>query len=137
MIRDLEEITTLLKDNNLPYKDLQTSNVDFLSSKNNGKVIGCIGIEVYDEEGLLRSFAVDDVYKSKGIGGRLLNALLDKSKAKGIKRLHLLTTTADVYFAKKGFNVSERRSAPTSIVNSKEFSEICPSSSVYMVKDIH
>lgn len=133
---DYDKIRELLKTNKLPYEDIISSKVEFITSQPDGNLAGCIGIEKYGEDGLLRSFAVDDEYKNKGIGKDLLNELISKSKNEGIKKLHLLTTTADKYFAKKGFRNSERSNAPNAILSSKEFSEICPSGSVYMILEI-
>ncbi|RRQ48165.1 GNAT family N-acetyltransferase [Maribacter algicola] len=133
---DLKSIQELLKANYLPFEDLVESKVAFLTKEKNGELIGCIGIEKYDADGLLRSLAVADAHKGKGIGKQLLDELCESSKQEGIHRLHLLTTTADAYFTRYGFNVTERSTAPTAILGTTEFSEICPSSSVYMVKEL-
>ena len=133
---NLAKIKELLRNNDLPYEDIITSKVQFITEEENGVLVGCIGVEKYDEEGLLRSFAVMDNYKNKGVGKRLLNKLIDQSKTDGIKRLHLLTTTADGYFEKNGFKTTDRAVAPNKISATKEFSEICPSSSVYMIKSL-
>lgn len=134
---DIEVISKLLKENNLPYEDLRSSQVIFITRKSEGKLIACIGIEKYGQDALLRSFAVDNAFKNKGIGAELLHELLTKCKEEGIKTLHLLTTTAAKYFEKKGFVRAERVSAPLAIAHSKEFSELCPSSSVYMKRELH
>ena len=133
---ELSQIKNLLQLNKLPFEDISTSKVDFFSLQSDGKIIGCIGIEKYGHDGLLRSFAVENNFKNKGIGSQLLDGFLQKSKKEGIEKLHLLTTTADKYFAKKGFTVSDRKNAPEAIAGSKEFSEICPSNSIYMTKVI-
>ncbi|PTB96968.1 GNAT family N-acetyltransferase [Marivirga lumbricoides] len=133
---NLASISNLLQENKLPYEDLLSSQVIFITRKSREQLIACIGIEQYGSDALLRSFAVDDSYKSKGIGTELLHELLNKCKEEGIKTLHLLTTTAAEYFEKKGFLRAERLSAPIAISHSKEFSELCPSSSVYMRRDI-
>ncbi|MEM7485999.1 MAG: arsenic resistance N-acetyltransferase ArsN2 [Bacteroidota bacterium] len=133
---DFEKVKNLLKENGLPYEDLRSSKVAFLTSKSGSEIIGCIGIEKYGEDGLLRSFAVTEDSKNKGVGGKLLNKLMDESKKEGIKKMHLLTTTADQYFLKKGFSIAKRMEAPKAIASSREFSEICPSSSVYMIKKL-
>ncbi len=133
---NFEHIKELLKNNDLPYEDIIASKVQFITEEENGVLVGCIGLERYGEEGLLRSFAVRDKYKNKGIGKRLLNQLIDQSKTYGLKRLHLLTTTADGYFDKNGFKTADRAVAPNDISLTKEFSEICPSSSVYMIKSL-
>lgn len=129
-------IETLLKENKLPFEDLVSSKVEFLTLFSGTKLKGCIGIEKFDKNALLRSFAVDDNFKNQGIGNSLLHKLVLKCKDNGIEKLHLLTTTATAYFAKKGFIISDKKTVPKSIVNSKEFSEICPASAIYMVKVI-
>lgn len=131
----LNSITKLLKDNNLPYEDLISSQVEFITVYKDETLVGCIGVEKYGKNGLLRSLAVDDAYKGCGIGKKLIDDMLSKSKLDGIKQLHLLTTTADKYFKKYGFKNAERSDAPQSILQSKEFSDICPASSVYMTID--
>lgn len=108
----------------------------FITKEKDGGLIGCIGIETYGTHGLLRSLAVTEAHKGTGIGKQLLDELCVASRRKGIHRMHLLTTTADGYFKRYGFSIAERSQAPNSIANTKEFSEICPSSSVYMVKKL-
>lgn len=131
---ELQLIKRLLKENKLPFEDLVSSKVEFITLFSDTILKGCIGIETFGKNALLRSFVVADDFKNQGLGNTLLNSLVLKSKNEGIEKLHLLTTTADAYFTKKGFIVSDRKTAPKSIINSKEFSEICPASSVYMVK---
>ncbi len=133
---DLIKIAELLKANNLPYEDIISSKVEFITEEQDGVLLGCIGIEKYAEDGLLRSLAVDDLYKNNGIGKKLIDELFNKSRIEGIKKIHLLTTTAEKYFEKYGFQIAERAKAPNGILQSKEFSEICPVSSTYMIMNI-
>lgn len=129
---DLTEIRMLLKENSLPFDDLEISEVDFLVAVNDGKIIGCIGIEKKDHDGLLRSFAVSSNYRDQGIGSILYERLIEKSRSDGIRVMHLLTTTAERYFGEKGFVITKREFAPVKIRQTVEFSGICPLSSVYM-----
>jgi amino-acid N-acetyltransferase len=131
-LSETKAVQSLLKENNLPFEDLEYSKVTLFVAVLNGQIIGCIGIEIKGEDGLLRSFAVTDKYKNQGIGNELLNRLINYSKSENIKKLHLLTTTADKYFCKKGFVKSDRINAPESIQTTTEFSTLCPSSSIYM-----
>jgi amino-acid N-acetyltransferase len=134
---DIESIAQLLKKNDLPYSDIVESQVEFIVAKNDIKIIGCIGIEKYGAESLLRSFVVDSNYRKKGFGKELYNRLLLHGVQNEIKTLHLLTTSAKEYFIKVGFGIHDRNRAPEIIQNSTEFKSLCPSSSVYMVlKDI-
>lgn len=134
---DLESIAGLLKKNDLPYSDIYESKVDFIVAKNDEQIVGCIGLEKYGTEGLLRSFAIDFNFRKKGYGKELYNRLLTYGVQNKVNTLHLLTTTAREYFINVGFNVQNRSNAPEIIQNSEEFKSLCPSSSTYMVlKDI-
>lgn len=129
---DLPRIKQLLEDNNLPTSDLDGSPVIFLKASVADELVGSIGIECYGVHGLLRSLAVSGLHKNQRIGQGLLTELFELAKRKNIEILHLLTTTAAGYFEARGFTVQERHSAPKPIQNTKEFSHICPSNSVYM-----
>ncbi len=131
--KDIKNISLLLSENDLPYSDIIESQVDFLVAKSNQQFVGCIGIEKYGTEGLLRSFAVNTDYRRKGYGKELYDKLIGYSIQNGIKTMHLLTATAKEYFLRKGFKVENKDNAPETIRNCKEFKNLCPSSSVYMV----
>ena len=127
------EIISLLMDNKLPVSDLNSSKTQFIISIENDNVIGCIGIEPYEKDGLLRSLAVHPDYRNLGIGTQLLQRLLAYCRQLGIENVHLLTTTAEKYFLSKGFLNANRDEAPESIKKTLEFSTICPSTSAYMI----
>jgi amino-acid N-acetyltransferase len=129
---DRERIITLLSKNNLPVSDLVDSKAQFIISVNNENLTGCIAIEQYEKDGLLRSLAVHPDYRNLGIGTQLLQRLLAYCLQLGIEDVHLLTTTAEKYFLSKGFLRVSRDEAPESIKKTPEFSAICPSSSAYM-----
>jgi amino-acid N-acetyltransferase len=52
----------------------------------------------------------------------------------GVEVVYLLTTTAESFFAHRGYRRIERSQAPESIRSTREFSEICPASSAFMSK---
>lgn len=131
---DKNEIIELIKNCNLPYEDLNKEKIkSFIVAKSNNKIIGCIGIEIFDEHGLLRSLAVNKKFRNQKIGSELYNRLILFSNQSGIKTIHLLTTTAENFFNRKGFSESESSEAPEAIKNTIEFSALCPSSSTYMI----
>ncbi len=133
---DLGFIRQLLEDNKLPTQDLITTPIDFIIAELDGQIIGCIGIERYSSDGFLRSFAVSDRWRNKGIGRALSGRLEAYAMSNSIHTMHLLTTTAHDYFGKQGFVLTDRASAPESILNTTEFKGMCTSSAVYMVKKI-
>jgi len=133
----LEEVITLLDDNNLPSSDIKDLNFEsFFGVYINNTLEGIVGLEVYKELALLRSLAVNS-NKSSGIGSMLLEHIYSFSKTNNITTLYLLTTTADKYFLKKGFTIIDKNEAPKIIQNTKEFKSICPDSSICMKKELN
>ena len=133
---DLEEVKKLLLENNLPIDDIEESAVQFFIAKVDNSIVGVIGIEQYKGIGLLRSLAVQDRYKNMEIGRNLIEYLLDYSENNAIRELFLLTTSAEKYFKKFDFYKIHRENTPTTIKETKEFSDICPAAAVIMKKGI-
>ncbi|MEL7145629.1 MAG: arsenic resistance N-acetyltransferase ArsN2 [Bacteroidota bacterium] len=134
MEASLESIVRLLKANGLPHSDLGQSNVEFITSELNGALAGCIGLEQYGQEGLLRSFVVHQDHQGKGMGHKLLIRLINRSRLLGVVRLHLLTTSAEHYFLKHNFATADRKIAPKAISQTTEFNSLCPASASYMTR---
>jgi amino-acid N-acetyltransferase len=132
---DINTIINLLRENKLPSDDLEESSVKLFTAKNEDEIIGAIGLEQYGSVGLLRSLVVRDGYKNQKLGEKLVNYLLDFCSSEMIEELFLLTTTADKYFLRFGFQDFERNNVPNEIAMTKEFKDICPSSSLVMHKN--
>ena len=97
------------------------------------RIIGCAAVERHDGHGLLRSVAVDEKVRGRGIAARLLAPLLREADSRG-QTVFLLTTTAEPYFLRRGFTPVPRADAPDAIRGTSEFSDVCPSSAVLMVR---
>lgn len=130
--RYLERVKDLLRNSNLPFEDIAEHFESFLLAELGNEIIGAIGIEKYSNIALLRSFVVESKYRKNGIGNKLLEYLLEESISKDITEMYLLTTTAQKYFGKNGFQVVERNSLPNVIQNTKEFNSLCPVSAICM-----
>ena len=100
------------------------------------EIIGTIGVEFYNSVALLRSFAVTNEARGKGVGKELLEFLENFAKQNGANKLFLLTTTASEYFQKKAFQVIDRNAVPREVKQSTEFKSTCPSSAIVMKKDL-
>jgi N-acetylglutamate synthase-like GNAT family acetyltransferase len=50
--------------------------------------------------------------------------------------MYLLTTTAAGFFERRGYVAAARESAPAEIRATREFADICPASSAFMVKHL-
>lgn len=133
---NVEAIVALLKTNNLPVSDFNTGQRIFLVALSDGKTVGCVAVEKYGDAGILRSLAVNDDLRGKGIGQKLVDKAESWSRDNGLKNLYLLTTTAVDFFPKLGWENTERTSVPESVALSSEFASICPSIAVCMHKTI-
>jgi amino-acid N-acetyltransferase len=134
---DLEAVLTLLAECRLPDQDLTGAKMEtFLLLKDGSLLVGSIGMEAFGKAVLLRSLAVREGQRGKGLGKALLAACESIARERGVGELYLLTTTAEEFFAAHGYQRLERSAAPPSIQNTGEFQTICPSSAVCMRKTL-
>ncbi|MGE0483712.1 MAG: arsenic resistance N-acetyltransferase ArsN2 [Gammaproteobacteria bacterium] len=122
----------LLMAANLPADDLEASAVQLIGAWLGDELVGVVGLERHGRDGLLRSLVVRPDSRGEGLGGSLLDALEAQAAAAGIERLWLLTETAEVFFAARGYAVVARTAAPTAIAASREFAGLCPASATCM-----
>jgi len=93
-----------------------------------------IGLEIYGADALLRSLVVDPTVRSKGLGSALVERAEAHSAVHGVGTLYLLTTTAEGFFARRGYRRIDRTVAPAAIRSTREFEGLCPASSAFMFK---
>ncbi len=130
--KDLPHIEHLLLAESLPIAGVAQHLENFVVAERENNVVGAIGLEVYGDTALLRSAVVSPAEKGKGIGGTLYHALLRNAARLGVQRLLLLTNTAEVYFARRGFKRIAQSTVTGPITTSVEFSGACPSHAVCM-----
>ncbi len=134
---DLPDVVRLLDASDLPHRDVTAAMLShFLLARDGGQLVGAIGLEPYGRVGLLRSLAVAEAERGRGLGIELTRALERRARELGVKDLYLLTTTAERFFGKLGYRVVQRADVPDAIRATTEFRDICPSSSVCMVKTL-
>ena len=128
-------VKDLLQKNNLPIEDIHNK-THLFGIYENKTLIGVAGIELHGANALVRSVCVDENYRSKGMAELLTAHIEQYAKQNGADSLYLLTTTAENYFKRKGYVKIERASVPESILQTTEFSLICPSSATVMQKNL-
>jgi len=133
---DVEAIVRLLKTNTLPVSDLGSGQRMFLVARSEHKTVGCVAVEIYGASGLVRSLAVNNDFRGKGIGQKLVAEAEAWSRDNGLKSLYLLTTTAAGFFPKLNWHNIDRTIVPENVALSSEFASVCPSSAVCMMKEM-
>jgi amino-acid N-acetyltransferase len=125
-------IITLLRQGHLLTDDLPADLTDFVIAKEGTKLIGVAGLERFNVVGLLRSVAVDPAFQGKQVGAQLVEYILETARVVGLREVYLITTTADHYFERYGFEVVNRQDVPEAIQKTQQFSDLCPSSAIVM-----
>ena len=108
----------------------------FLVAHVDKALVGCVGVDVLGEVGLLRSVAVDEAHRGTGLGKQLVAAAEELAREEGVRDLYLLTTTAEGFFANLGYRKVSRGEAPADVAATAQFTSLCPSSSSFMVKRV-
>ena len=136
--RDSEfaSIRTLLQDSGLPTEDLDDAAIEFIVACEQGQPVGVVGLQVFEDAGLLRSLAVQPSARNTGAGAALVRALESRAQSAGLRQLVLLTQTAERFFTKHGYGVIARDAAPAPVQHSTEFRSICPSTATCMSKPL-
>jgi amino-acid N-acetyltransferase len=129
---DLKTISMLLESAALPTSGVADHLRNFLVAEHEGSIVGAIGLEAYGETGLLRSAVVTPDAQGNGIGSLLYSSNLKLARRLGIRRLLLLTNTAEQYFAKKGFRKIDQKTVSGPVTASVEFSGACPAHAACM-----
>jgi amino-acid N-acetyltransferase len=130
------EIMALLGANGLPTEDL-SHGVVLLGVRDERGLEGVVGIEPHGETALLRSLAVRPDRRQSGLGSALVHEAERLAVGTGIRALFLLTTTAEAFFAHRGYVREPRDQAPLAIQRTREFASLCPSSAAFMRKSLH
>ena len=72
--------------------------------------------------------------RGRGVGSTLLAEAERYARLREVKEIYLLTTTAERFFARSGYERILRDAAPQAIRETQEFSSLCPASSALMRK---
>ena len=98
-----------------------------------GVLVGVGGLEIHGRFALLRSLAVAAEHRRKGIASMICARLEEEATRRRIDRIYLLTETAELLFAGRGYAAIARAEAPAEIASTEEFTSLCPDSAVFMV----
>ena len=129
---DLEHVEALLRDARLPLEGARDAfRVGFVAEEHDA-IVGAVALEMYPDSALLRSLVVDQAVQGKGLGGRLTQAAIEEAQRRGVHAIYLLTTTAERFFPRFGFEVVDRADVPVALTASEEFTHACPATAIVM-----
>ena len=131
---DLPEVHALLERSHLPLDGVDEHVHTMVVARDNATVVGTAALELYADGALLRSVAVDPAFQGRTLGHQLTEAALRMARARGVDTVFLLTTTAERFFPRFGFEPITRADVPASVRTSIEFISACPESAVVMRK---
>ena len=138
-VEDEKKIKEVLTASGLHYQDITPSHLQhFLVLKDgpHSTLTGVVGLELKNNHALLRSLAVIEPERCKGLATQLVREIEKYAKSQRVDTLYLLTLTAECFFAKLGYRKTERDSAPPAIRETAEFKSLCPETAVCMKKQL-
>jgi UDP-N-acetylmuramate: L-alanyl-gamma-D-glutamyl-meso-diaminopimelate ligase len=94
----------------------------FFVLRNEKGTVGCVSLEVYGDDAVLRALAVDPEFRGAGYGWMLADMAVGQARWRGVRRIYLLTESASDFFAAKfGFRVVDRSTLSKSVAGSETF----------------
>jgi amino-acid N-acetyltransferase len=97
------------------YAELYENLRDFAIYEIDGKVVGCTALAIiWADLAEVRSLAVDDNFRGRGIGTDLVKWCIEEARRLQIRKLMSLTYEQR-FFAKLGFEVVEKESLPLKV----------------------
>ena len=134
--RDLPDVHVLLERLHLPLAGIDEHLPTLLVARDDGRIVGTAALELYADGALLRSVAVEPRHQGQQLGHQLTDAALRLATAHRMPTVFLLTTTAERFFPKFGFEPITRDQVPSSVRASVEFQSACPASAIVMRKQL-
>jgi len=138
-VEDETKIKEVLTAGGLHHQDITPSHLQhFLVLKDDpsSTLTGVVGLELINNNALLRSLAVIEPHRSKGLATQLLKEIEKYARSNQVDTLYLLTLTAERFFTKRGYRKTDRKSAPPAIQETAEFKSLCPATAVCMKKQL-
>jgi N-acetylglutamate synthase-like GNAT family acetyltransferase len=134
----MQGIRDLLQRAHLAASDISDAAFpSFFLVRTQGQSAACVGLEVYGEEAILRSLAVDPEQRGNGLGWMLADTAIEHARWRGVRRIYLLTEIASDFFAAKhGFRVVDRSTVSPAVAASSTFRSSTDSKFVAMRLDM-
>lgn len=133
---DLDGVIALLKDASLSIPGVAEHFADFIVAEREGALVGAVGLEMRGRDAFLRSAVVTPSERGTGIGAALTERITAIARERGVQVMWLLTTKADGYWKRHGYEYVSRDQVPEAVKVSPQFAGACPASAYAMKRDI-
>lgn len=131
-----DSVFELLAEAKLDFSDLKQPNIRLFRFEDSGQIIGVSGLEISDDQALLRSVAVKPALQGKGLGKEMVAQIEQAARESGIKSFYLLTNTAPEFFRSIGYQQIDRNDFAEPLKQTAQFAGLCPVSAVCMKKEL-
>lgn len=121
---DIAAIRRLLDRVGLDSADLRDDDYkNFLVLRNEAGIVGCIGLEIYGEDAILRSLAVHPGHRGQGYGWILADTEVQYARHRGVRRIYLVSpeTASDFFAEKLGFRIVDVATVSPAVAESSTF----------------
>jgi amino-acid N-acetyltransferase len=133
----LDAVIGLLRRCALPADDVTARHLStFVIARRGEEIVATGGLELLGDVALFRSLAVVPELRGERLAHRIWSAARALAKRHGVRRLYLLTTTAEALFARWGFERVPREALPETVQATPEFSTLCPATAVAMTMEL-
>ncbi|MDB4880821.1 MAG: GCN5-related N-acetyltransferase [Gemmatimonadetes bacterium] len=129
---DLRAVLAMLREAGLSLPGVDEHLGSFCVADDDGHLLGAMGLELRGTHALLRSAVVVPEARGRGVAAALYDAVRRLARQEGVHTLVLLTTAAEGYWARHGFERVTRDEVPAAVKESHEFRGTCPASAAVM-----
>jgi N-acetylglutamate synthase-like GNAT family acetyltransferase len=128
-------LKTALRRVGLPADDIEEPQLLFWRYETLSDVpVGFGGLEIHDRNALLRSVVTLPPLRHAGMGRAIVAALEAEAAAHQCESVYLLTTEAEIFFSRLGYQPCARERIPATLRASRVFASPSPTTATAMTK---
>lgn len=124
-------LVAMLSAEGLPSEDVFDPGRVFVQFADDaGMTVGIGGYEPLGDVVLLRSIVVVPSRRGEGLGGRIVDALMQRARRDGAREAYALTSGPRTFLSDLGFEQIDRSTAPIAVRATRQASGLCGASAV-------
>ena len=127
-----EGLAAALAKAGLPAEDIQAAGPLFWRFENDDVPVGFGGLEIFEDQALLRSVVTLPPVRNRGIGRAIVVSLEAEASIRGCRAAWLVTKKAADFFVRLGYRACERAEAPKAVREAPPFAY--PAAAAAMMK---